>query len=171
MPNQNEKKHPMKYLKTLILILFLSLYIAPAHATMNFCNQSKWIGFPGVGYSYFNATSMVGLELSGTVTDGCAWFGAYADHYTDFGQKNKSSVGLELGFAFLGLDFGYMHYQNDQESYNGVRVRPIISIGFISIYSGGFFTSNLEGFFDGGLLLKLPFCHEKYSGFNLFNCI
>jgi len=100
---------------------------------------------------------MVGFELSGTVTDRCSWFGVYADHYTDFDQKSKQSIGLELGFAFLGVDFGYMHYQNDQDSYDGVRVRQIISIGFVSIYSGLFFTTGPENFFDSGILLKLPF--------------
>jgi len=104
----------MNYLKSLMIILSICLYIAPAHAThMNFCDKPNWIGFPGVGYSYFNATSMVGLELSGTMTSKCNWFGAYADHYTDFDQKSKSSVGLESGLAFLGLDFGYMRYQKD----------------------------------------------------------
>jgi len=149
----------MNYLKSLMLILSTCLYIAPAHA-VNICDKSVSLGFPGVGYSYFNATSMVGLELSGTTTNGCTWFGAPADHYTDFDQKSKSSIGLELGLAFLGLDFGYMYYQKDQDSYNGVRVRPIISIGFISIYTGAFITTSSENFFDSGILLKLPICNK-----------
>ncbi len=162
----------MKHLKTLMLILSLCLYISPAHATyMNFCDKPNWIGFPGVGYSYFNTTSMVGLELSGTMTRGCNWFGLYADHYSNFDQKSKSSIGLELGLAFLGLDFGYMHYENDQESYNGVRIRPIISIGLISIYTGVFFTTNSDHFFDSGILLKLPFCNRRYSGLKLLDCL
>lgn len=165
------KDFPMRALNLMILMLSLFLYIPNAYATiMNFCDTPSWIVFPGVGYSYFNATSMVGLELSATMPRRCNWFGVYADHYTDFHQKNKSSIGLEFGNAFLGLDLGYMHFQNDEDAYNGIRIRPIISIGFISVYAGGFFTSDLKGFFDGGILLKLPFCNRRGSGLKLLDC-
>ncbi len=153
-------KNPyINFISFFIFFLAIFLYSPQTHASV-FCPRSK-MALPGFGYSYFNATSMVGTELSFVGTNHCLWFGAYADFYTDFDQKHKESFGLEIGALMFGLDMGYMHYVNDQEALNGMRIRPFLSMAYLSLYAGGFFSSDFEGFFDGGILFKWPVCKKS----------
>lgn len=149
----------MKYF-ILALFLSISLYSSSLFAGMtgfSLCPRKNLIILPGLGYSHFNDKSLAGLELSAVYTTDCFWMGGYIDHYSDFNQIQKSSAGVEFGWAAFGLDLGFMHYQNHQDSWNGFRIRPIFSIHFISFYLGGAFSKD-EAYLDTGVLLKLPFC-------------
>ncbi len=125
----------------------------------------RWFILPGLGYSYFDSQALYGFEVS-AVRSGIGWYGAYLDHYQNFGHVEKTSFGFEGGFAMFGLDAGYLRYQTEDQALTGVRVRPFISLLYVSIYAGGFFSNSdeehgLQGFFDGGILLKLPTCFKK----------
>ncbi len=161
-------------MKYFILALFLSISFY-SHSLLaggiNFCPNSRMVVLPGFGYSYFNSSSLVGVELSAVYTPAksCYWFGGYVDHYTDFNQIQKSSVGLEMGFTAFGLDLGLIQYQNHQDSFHGFRIRPIFSLYFVSLYLGVAFSN--EAYLDAGVLFKLPICLTPYGSYFRFECL
>ncbi len=103
----------------------------------------------------------LGAEISGVLLSrNWSWFGVYADALHDFGTKeNRGSVGLELGYRYLGIDGGYLLVRESDGSYgHGVVVRPLATTGLVSLFGrlGYVLTGERRAFVEVGALLKYP---------------
>src|SRR5262245_3889649 len=115
------------------------------------------------GYSLHDSGpngALLGPELSLVhITNSSFWYGGYADFVWDLGSdRQRLSVGPEVGFGFFGIDGGYVLEQGEKLRH-GVALRPLLTIALISIGFRG-----VKVFGDGGetlgeisVLVKLPF--------------
>ncbi len=95
-------------------------------------------GLVGVSAGVTNdAKGFAGAELSlykGFAGDELAYYGLYADALYDFGQHDAFiSVGPEVGFAYVGLDFGPAYRVAENEL--GYYLRPMLSVGILGAYA------------------------------------
>ena len=104
--------------------------------------------------------ALLGPELSIVhITNQAVWYGGYADYLWDRGSdRQRLSVGPEVGYTYFGLDGGYVLEQGDKLRH-GVALRPLLTIGFLAVGFRG-----VKVFGDGGetlgeisVLVKLPF--------------
>lgn len=107
---------------------------------------------------------VLGAEVSGVHFSARSmfWVGAYTDALYDFGPNAfRFSVGPEIGYSVLGLDFGYLGVADDHEGYSsGIQLRAIVSLGVLSAYGrwGHVFGDVGEhDFGELGVLIKVPF--------------
>ena len=64
------------------------------------------------------------------------WRGGYVDGLYDFGTKRaRFSIGPEAGFAFLGIDGGFVVQTGDGAVRPGFAVRPLLTFGIVSAYA------------------------------------
>jgi hypothetical protein len=105
---------------------------------------------------------LLGLEASAVLfpVGHSNWNGVYVDVLQDFGNDSvRTSLGLEVGFGFLGLDGGALLEFSEHGTYLGYAVRPMLSFGVIHVYGRwGFLPSKPEddSFREIGVLLKYP---------------
>ncbi len=117
-----------------------------------------------MGASYFpddGLGAFIGAELSlALLSPAWNWFGGYVDTVYDTGTQNvRSSVGLELGSRYVGVDAGYVLDASDPDGLrHGVVVRPMLTTGLLSLGSrfGYLMTGQTQLFFEAGLLVKYP---------------
>jgi hypothetical protein len=88
------------------------------------------------------------------------WAGGYVDVLRDFGTgSTRFSLGPEFGWAFLGLDAGYLGQIKKGVYHHGVVGRFLLSIGVVTAYArwGHLFDDPAESNFgEFGALLKFP---------------
>lgn len=109
--------------------------------------------------------STPGLLLGGEVsvvrqTTEFAWFGGYVDAVHDFARdQTRFSVGPEVGWSAFGLDAGYLLTSSSNGVFHGVTLRPLVSIGYVTLFGRLSKHVNVEGRLWGelGVLLKYPF--------------
>jgi hypothetical protein len=86
------------------------------------------------------------------------WVGGYADvvHETK-NELTRASLGLEMGYTFVGVDGGVALQTSAAGTHWGGVVRPMLTTGFITFYGRwGWFAGEGERFREIGVLLKFP---------------
>jgi hypothetical protein len=115
-------------------------------------------GLSGIGAGSLGA--IVGAEASVVnLAKYYAWYGAYADvGYITNTNALRFSVGPEIGLWFFGVDGGFLDIVENGRSRTGYTIRPLLTLGAISIYGRWDHTFENGGVDSGqiGLLLKYP---------------
>jgi hypothetical protein len=161
-------------------ILFLSLfalcfagYTKTAYSDFDI-DKKLWLPIGiNFGYTWTDATAdgqgqdsgFLGFEVSTVMTlESSVWFGAYFDAIFPLdadAATARISFGPEIGFAFLGMDGGYVAEFYDGNASEGVQVRFLFYwvIGGIYVRTGALWsddTDGARGFTEAGMLFKLP---------------
>jgi hypothetical protein len=88
------------------------------------------------------------------------WAGGYVDVLRDFGAgSTRFSIGPEFGWAFVGIDAGYLGQIRKGVYHHGFVGRFMLSIGLVTAYArwGHLFDDPTErNFGEFGALLKFP---------------
>jgi hypothetical protein len=88
------------------------------------------------------------------------WVGGYVDALWDTGPGAfRFSTGPEIGWAFLGVDGGYIGQVSDSGYTHGVAVRPMLTLAFITLagrYGHLFGDVRERDFGEITVLLKIP---------------
>lgn len=147
---------------------------ALAQANMNLNGLYFSVG-PNLGYGFERAMGMghgglFGLETSlvrvvDTEKLDNVWFGAYTDLVaTAAGNELHWTIGPEVGYAFFGIDGGYLFATSKVGSEQGFVVRPMLTIGIFTAYFrlGKILTGDADRFGEVGMLLKLPFLLRRF---------
>lgn len=112
----------------------------------------------GLGFATGAEVSVAGYEVIGPPGHGW-WTGIYADAVQDFGAKSwRASIGPELGYAVVGVDGGLLLERRDGRLHEGMCIRPLLTIGIISVYGrGGWLPGAASAVFgEAGVVLKMP---------------
>lgn len=116
---------------------------------------------PHLGLGLGTAGLLLGGEVSVVhQTTEFAWFGAYVDAVHDFGRDHtRFSLGPELGWSAFGLDAGYLLSNSGNDLRHGVTLRPLVSIGYVTLFGRFSKHVNVGGrvWSELGVLLKYPF--------------
>jgi hypothetical protein len=100
--------------------------------------------------------SLAYLELNDTPK----WFGVFASAaYVTNANVERFSVGPEIGLAIFGLDGGLVDVVGGGQNAAGVTLRPMLTVGFATIYGRWDHTFANGGVDSGqiGGMLKFPF--------------
>jgi hypothetical protein len=105
---------------------------------------------------------LIGAEVSFAHLDVARflWIGGYVDALYDFGAKaTRFSIGPEIGWSLVGIDFGYMGDVRRGEYHHGIDLRVLLTLSMVAIYGrwGHVFGLDRESDFgEVGVLLKAP---------------
>lgn len=144
------------------MLTALSVFASDARAFVDLDGR-YWLAGGSFGYvtDGDRRGALLGVEASLVETDDdlAEWAGVYVDVLYDTLGVVRSSVGLEGGSLFTGVDVGPVVELGDEID-AGVRLRLVVTIALVSVYVGG--TQLLWGserrMFETGVLLK--FGHE-----------
>jgi len=107
-----------------------------------------------------SATSLdLGLEASVVVfpIGPGNWVGAYTDLYHETkNELTRASLGLEAGWAFIGVDGGVVMQSSDRGTHWGGVVRPMLTMTFITFFTRWGWLKDDERFLEIGALFKFP---------------
>ncbi|HEX7501386.1 MAG TPA: M20/M25/M40 family metallo-hydrolase [Polyangia bacterium] len=88
------------------------------------------------------------------------WLGGYADVLHDYASdRTRTSLGFELGKGSLGLDGGYLLEFSPQDRRQGLVLRPLVSLSYLSLAGrlGCLWGQGApEIFGELGVLIKIP---------------
>jgi hypothetical protein len=102
----------------------------------------------------------LGPEASVVYFSDGVWAGGFADVLWDFGSDQlRHTIGPELGFGPLGVDFGYLGVLQDGDYRPGYAARGMLTFSLISVYGryGHVFDdAPIPTFGEVGVLLKVP---------------
>lgn len=114
-----------------------------------------------VGLALSHSAMLLGAEASVVrQTTEFVWYGGYVDGVRDFGRdQTRFSIGPEVGWSAFGLDAGYLLLVTDGSVSHGITMRPLVSLGYVTLF--GRFSKDLTAggrvWSELGLLLKYPF--------------
>jgi hypothetical protein len=112
----------------------------------------------GGGFVTGAELSLAGYEVIGPPGHGW-WTGLYVDGVHDFGTSGRRlTIGPEIGSTVFGVDGGYLFERVDGRSFHGLCVRPLLTIGVVSLVGrvGWLPESSSPIFGEIGILLKAP---------------
>jgi hypothetical protein len=92
-------------------------------------------------------------------TQGPSWFGAFASAaFITNANQGRFSIGPEAGFAIFGIDGGLLDVVASGQDFAGVTVRPMLTVGFATLYARWDHTFSHGGADAGqiGALIKFP---------------
>ncbi|MBK9001790.1 MAG: hypothetical protein IPM35_39205 [Myxococcales bacterium] len=85
------------------------------------------------------------------------WVGAYSDLYLEpKNELTRASLGLEAGFIFIGVDGGLLMQASENGTHWGGVVRPMFTLGFLSVFARWGWLKGDEDFREIGCLVKFP---------------
>ena len=116
-------------------------------------------GVAGLGSTSKGAVLGAEASIVRVPKDFGGWFGAYADGgYITGRSAARFSAGPEVGRAVFGLDGGVLYVVDHGQNRVGFCLRPMLTIGFLSVYGRWDHLISGGGGNDGqlGVLLKYP---------------
>lgn len=85
------------------------------------------------------------------------WAGGYADLLYEFrNDRTRASFGPELGFTLIGVDGGVVVQSSANGTHWGGVVRPMLTIGLLSVFARFGWLEDDERFVEIGALAKFP---------------
>jgi hypothetical protein len=119
------------------------------------------VGFGVAGAAHPNAPTALSLGLEASVVvfpvGHGNWIGAYTDLYHEpKNELTRASLGVESGFTFIGVDGGLVMQASENGTHWGGVVRPMFTLGFLSLYARWGWLKGDEDFREIGCLLKFP---------------
>ncbi|MFI5299866.1 MAG: hypothetical protein ACHREM_17400 [Polyangiales bacterium] len=120
-------------------------------------------GVAGLGSNATGALLGGELSVAHVPKDFGWWFGAYADGgYITGSGVTRFSTGPEVGLSIFGLDGGFVYMADHGQGHVGFCLRPMLTVGFVSVYGRWDHLLSGGGVNDGqlGVLLKFPIALE-----------
>jgi len=117
------------------------------------------MSFAGAAHPRSDSSFALGAETSLVlfpVGEGY-WAGGYGDVvYETTNELTRTSLGLEFGFTFIGIDGGVVAQFGNGETHWGGVIRPMLSASLLTFYGRWGFFAHADDFREVGVLLKLP---------------
>jgi len=116
--------------------------------------EKHWLPF-GLNLSYQDGFQ-TGVEISYAYFEGY-WYGLYVDSIYNFKQEYwKQSFGPELGFGFVGFDFGLLLSHKNNQTKTGLTARFMFSCIAAHAYLRLDYIFKSETALEAGIMLKFP---------------